>query len=195
MTEHDEEIVRDAVSGSKDSRTRWVIRILSVLVIASLITAVVALWEVWYQKQKQVNAGKDLAVQVQTACTHGSLSGDLCTKAKDVEKIAKEGPQGPPGAAGGNGPQGPAGPKGDKGDTGIGAPGIPGANGPAGVKGEKGDQGATGPQGSKGDTGPQGIQGTPAPQGEKGDTGETGPPDQTYSVTCVSTTECTVTPS
>lgn len=183
MTEHDEEIVRDAVRGSRDAKTRWLIRILSTLVIASLLVAAIAFWEVWYQKQKQVDAGKNLAIQVQTACKNGYLSGELCTTAKNVEKVAKDGPQGPPGAAGGAGPQGPAGVKGDTGAKGdVGAPGLPGQNGAAGAtgpKGEKGDNGATGSQGSQGNPGVDGAQGSQGETGPKGDTGDVGPKGDT----------------
>jgi len=172
MNEHDTRIVREAVSESKNPRTRWLIWILSFIALTSCISALTAAWYIWDKKQTQVNAGRNLAIQVQTACKQGYLAGQLCTTAKDVEKVAKDGPQGPPGAAGGSGPQGPAGPKGDTGTNG--APGLPGVNGAKGDPGSVGPQGLKGIVGDTGSEGDQGIQGIPGPTGPKGDTGETG---------------------
>lgn len=188
LSQHDQDLVDGAVKESKHRNTRLAIWILSILTLGLLITAGTAFWFIWAKKQHQVDAGADLAAQVQTACSHHYLTGDICKQAESVEQIAKAGPQGPPGAQGGVGPRGPAGPKGDTGATGpagpVGLPGINGASGKNGANGINGSNGSPGPSGSPGPTGAVGVPGANGangtdgpvgPQGPKGDTGDTGP--------------------
>jgi len=191
MTSGDE-IVREATLDGKDHRSRKIIIVLSILALVGFVTAGVAGYIAWGDKQEQVNAGKSLAVQVQQACQDQTVNTEdvrqLCEKAKQVEKITEEGPQGPPGLPGVSGqpglpgddgedgspgPRGPAGAKGDTGEPGAaGSAGEPGQSGSNGAPGETGPQGPQGERGAPGETGPQGPQG---PAGERGPEGPAGP--------------------
>lgn len=208
MTDHDQNIVSEAVSGSKDRKTRWIIRVLSVLVIASILTAGIVFWNLWHQKQDQVDAGKNLATQVQAACNNGYLGGQICQTAKDVEKAPK---QGPPGVKGDKGDKGDPGKNGINGTNGTnghdGKNGKNGTNGTDGVDGKDGTDGTDGRDGVDGQDGAMGPQGEKGDKGDKGDPGESAfpftfeftiqgngiSPDHTYSVTCTSSTECVTT--
>jgi hypothetical protein len=206
-----EAIINQAAQDGKDHGSRRIMLLLAVLTVLGFFTAIVAGWIAWGQKQNQVDAGRDLATQVQKACASGALEADeferLCKKADQVQEVAKEGPQGPPGISGLQGPPGPPGPMGPQGPQGLmGMMGLPGANGATGGPGPTGLQGPPGPAGEPGPVGPEGPQGEPGPRGEKGDPGESAYPfsftftvsgnglgaDTTYTVNCT-TDGCTVT--
>lgn len=175
------DIVHDSMDDSRDKKTRWIIVIFAVAAILGLVATLIASYIAWSEKQKQVDAGKNLAVQVQQACKDRAPVEEslkpLCEQAKDVESTATSGPQGPPGIAGITGPRGPMGfigPQGPKGDDGR--PGIQGPRGPPGSAddGEDGSPGAPGAEGEAGPPGPQGEQGPPGPQGQPGNDGANG---------------------
>lgn len=212
---HDE-IIEDSARDGKDPGTRRLILFLSIVALLGFLTAGVAGWTAWSEKQQQVNAGKDLAIQVQAACNDDKVdTADLkqiCAQAKDVEQIAKDGPQGPPGIPGIQGPPGPQGPVGPQGPQGIqGLMGLMGLRGDPGADGTPGATGAAGPAGTPGEPGPEGPPGPPGPQGDKGEKGDPGPAgqsafpftfqftvqgnglgsDRTYTVTCTAD-GCTV---
>lgn len=187
MNRHEkDDIVHDSVGDSRDKKTRWIILGLGIAALMGLLTAGVATYIAWSEKQDQVTAGKNLALQVQQACGNKELNTDdlkrLCKQAENVEEIAKEGPQGPPGISGLTGPRGPMGfigPQGPKGDDGR--PGLQGPRGPPGQadNGEDGQPGAPGTSGVDGEAGPpgpQGEQGPPGPQGQPGADGANGAP-------------------
>lgn len=170
MNDRKDEIVEDAAEAGKDRRTRRLIWLLALAAIVGLLTTVVAVQYAWQEKQRQVNAGRDLATQVRAACEDNRIDDaslqQICKQATKVEQIAKSGPQGPPGIPGIQGPMGPEGP--------MGPVGPQGPRGFLGVQGPQGDAGDTGPAGAAGSTGAQGPAGPPGERGEKGEKGDTG---------------------
>lgn len=208
---HDQ-IVDESAEEAKDSGSRKLIFILAALAILGFAVAVVATWTAWGQKQQQVNAGKNLAIQLQQACDEHDITSvqirRLCDKAEEVQKVTEQGPQGPPGIGGIQGPPGPQGPVGPPGPQGLmgllGAQGVQGQTGQAGQQGSTGPQGPPGAVGEPGPAGPEGPQGDTGPRGEKGDSAfpftftftVPGTPglgnDRTYTVHCTAD-GCTVT--
>lgn len=209
---HDD-LVQEATRDGKDPRSRKIIVLLSILAVLGFVTAGVAGWIAWGDKQKQVDAGKNLAIQIQQACKEPGVNTadiqQLCENAKQVEEITKAGPQCPPGLSGGSGPQGPSGedgedgppgPAGDKGDQ-----GDAGGAGEAGQSGSNCEPGATGPQGERGPQGEQGAQGERGEEGPAGQPaypftftftipGDLTSPDRTFTITCSAPAEpCTTT--
>lgn len=176
---HQEHIVEEAVAQGKDRKTRRLIYALGTIALLSFILVLVMSWLIWNEKQKQVNAGANLANQVTLACTDNipdtKQLQHLCTLAEGVQKTVQQGPAGPPGGQGPEGPPGPQGPPGPPGRNGAngsdGANGKNGANGTNGVDGKDGATGATGPQGP---VGPEGPQGPPGPAGKDGTNGQNG---------------------
>lgn len=176
------DIVASSIHDSVATRYR---RLFVGLTVSALVFAVLAFCVIWYgyvQLVHRVDAGVDLAVQLQQLCD-GSKTDQLsdegvevCKRAEQVAKDGSPGAQGPVGPTGPQGPQGIQGPQGPIGPTGAsgknGQNGATGANGVNGTDGTKGDTGATGAQGAQGPEGPQGATG---PQGPKGDTGAQGP--------------------
>ena len=170
---HDD-IVAEAMADSKDKKSRRWIWIFGILTVVGLIVSAIDLGAVYSEKQSQVDAGRDLALQVQTACRDNVPDTvdlqKICEQANRVEKQTSQGPQGLPGVQGPRGPQGIQGPVGPMGFQGI--QGLPGDTGSAG---QNGKDGANGVEGPRGDQGLQGLQGTPGVKGKQGDTGATGP--------------------
>lgn len=195
MNRAESAIVNDAVESSPDHKTRKIILVLACLALLGFIVAFVAGWIAWSEKQQQVNAGANLAEQVELACENDELNTDdlerLCQQASDVdEKIDSvevpgiPGIQGPRGEQGFTGPQGPMGPIGPRGYTGKdgpdgkdgakgsdGAVGLSGEDGMPGDPGSPGDQGDQGPPGPPGSDGRDGAEGPEGPRGEQGDAG------------------------
>ncbi len=170
-------IVHDAIEDSRDQNSRRLILVFAAVAIISFLIAGFALWQVLAAQKKQINAGENLAIQVQEACDSNDLDTDvlqnLCSQAEDVQEQIEAGPQGIPGAPGLQGAVGPQGP--------IGQQGIMGPRGPEGDKGDRGAKGKSiiGPKGKPGQDGLDGLpgpQGPPGVQGEPGPKGEVGPP-------------------
>lgn len=167
-----DETIQHAVDNSRDARTRRLLWVFGVGLIASLLFTFGAIWFAWDAKQDQVQAGATLANRVQAACSRGEIDAALCQQADDTEKEISEGPPGPPGAQGEPGPPGddgkdgkvgPRGPQGPQGEQGApGTDGLPGADGLNGAPGSDGSDGPAGPKGDKGDPGTPGEDGQDA---------------------------------
>lgn len=113
-----ERIIEDSASAGRDRNSRRLMLLLGVIAVLALLTTIGAVGWGWQQKQQQVDAGTNLAVEVQRACLDPALRKDLggiCEQAKDVEQTAKQGPQGVPGIPGLQGPPGASGPQGPPG--------------------------------------------------------------------------------
>lgn len=187
-----QEIIDDAVKSSRDRRTRTLMLLLGALAILGLVTAAVAVWIALDTKQKQVQAGNQLANQVHDACKDGTIkaasTGSLCEKAKDVEKVTGE--QGPRGAQGAQGAQGEPGATGAQGPAPtaaqVRAAVVDYCSGGACTQGPTQAQVAdavaaycaggkcTGPAGKDGAKGDAGAAGSPGPAGTNGENGEPG---------------------
>src|SRR5690606_39089041 len=147
----------EAAESGKDPKTRRLILTLALMSGLSMVVALIAGWVSWSETRDevrgQVQAGANLAQQVEEACTDPTRRidlGSLCKEAKDVTEIVREGPPGAPGLTGPPGMQGP-----------------PGPQGPTGIQGPRGNAGPQGPPGTDGAQGPQGIRGVAGPQGEE----------------------------
>lgn len=136
----------DAVAKSKDSATRTVMFVLSIVLAFSVMSLAIVGYLLWDEKKNAAEAGKSLAQEVAVACQNPDLHDDLgsiCQTARDVERL--------PGKTGAVGPQGPPGPTGRTCATG--ADGRDGKTGRAGSTGADGKDGQTGAQGSSGKDG------------------------------------------
>jgi len=167
-----DELVHTAAQEGKDHQSRRLLFLLGLVTLLSLIAVVIGGYLLWNEKQRQALAGKDLAIQVQQACTDPERQlqlGSLCAKAEKVEQQIKEGPQGPPGI------QGPQGPPGVDGRDGVdGQTGLPGTNGKNGLNGKDGDTGPMGPAGPPGADGKDGVDGKNGTDGKDGTNGTDG---------------------
>lgn len=168
MNDNENQIVSDAVADSPHRRTRHIMWLLGGLALLSLLVAVSALYLAWEQQQVKVEAGQDLATEVEEACLNPPANAyhmqELCSQAHGIE----EGDQGPQGVAGEQGVQGYQGVQG--------IPGVEGPQGPRGETGPKGPRGFQGSNGQNGSTGEQGDTGPAGPAGPQGEVGPTGPP-------------------
>lgn len=204
-----EKVVEPSAIEGKDKRTRHLIWVLAVALVASVLFSLWAVALYIAEKDSQAQAGADALVPVIAACKDDAGKAQLkelgisCGDAEKVVEEIKAGPQGIPGIQGPQGEQGPqgnTGPKGDKGDTGdAGEAGEDGNTGLTGAQGSEGLQGPMGPAGPQGETGPQGEQGPQGPEGPSGAEGDSAypfvflltvpgsnpaEPDRTYKFTC-----------
>lgn len=183
MNDREDKIVSDAVAESPDTNTRRALWILGAIALLGLLVAFVALYVAFHEQQQKVEAGEDLATQVNAACGNTKVQTnnieDICEQAKVVKGEAGpqgvQGVQGIQGFQGLQGLQGPQGEQGPRGETGPKGPrGFPGSNGQNGSTGIQGEVGPTGPAGPQGEIGPSG---SPGPQGPTGERGPAGYPD------------------
>lgn len=180
MNDREDKIVSDAVAESPDTSTRRALWVLGTIALLGLLVAVTALYLVFHDQQKKVEAGEDLATQVDAACGNTKVQTnnieDICEQAKVVKgEAGPQGVQGVQGVQGLQGLQGPQGEQGPRGETGPKGPrGFPGSNGQNGSTGVQGEVGPEGPQGPQGEIGPTGP---PGPQGPTGENGPAGYPD------------------
>lgn len=160
----------------KDPKTRRILILGGILILILLMLSGLLFWAYLGEKQRQADAGVDLADQVRAACEDHTLNTQdlkaICEQAKDVQQTVTQGPRGIPGLQGAQGPMGPVGPQGPVGPRGP--KGDKGNHGAVGNPGSEGATGATGPQGSQGPQGPQGPEGPKGEQGPKGDPGAPG---------------------
>lgn len=203
MTE-DEQVIRTALRGSHDNKTRRIRWVGIVLAVLGLVAFGISGWIVYASTRHAANEGAITAGQVKAACAQGELEGEICAQAKKTEKAVEDapavtavvGPQGEPG------PPGPAGEPGEDGSDGAdgkdgadGRNGIDGKDGAAGAQGEPGEAGSPGPAGPEGPMGPIGPSGPPGAQGSAGPAGDSAYPFQfTFSFTTQNgrTFDCTV---
>lgn len=167
MTEEEQKVVRTAVLGSHDDKTRRIRWVAIAVVILGLLGFGVSGWIVYASTLNAANQGAELADTVQDECSQGVRSGDSCEQAKDTEKAVKDAPV----------VTAVKGEKGDKGEPGEpGEDGTDGKDGARGEPGEPGEDGSPGPAGPQGPMGPIGPSGAPGAQGEPGPAGEKGKP-------------------
>jgi hypothetical protein len=112
-----EQIVHDAVHGTKDRFHRMLLLGVCLLAVLSLVVAAWAAWEAYKPVKEQAQRATSLAQQVKAACADPTTvtSPDLkslCNQASAVVSKAPTVVQGAPGPEGSPGPSGPPGPAG-----------------------------------------------------------------------------------
>lgn len=112
-----EEIARNAIESSVNTRLRRITRILVIAMLVMFVITLVLGYFVFRNYQASVEQGTTLAQEVQVACEDPSRVtsglGDLCAQADEVVEdspITIEGPAGPSGEPGDDGEEGPRGP-------------------------------------------------------------------------------------
>lgn len=91
MTE-DEQVVKAAVRGSHDIKTRRIRWISVAVFVAAFLVFLASGWIIYASTKNAAHEGAITAAQVKAACGRGELDGKICAQAEKTEKAVEEAP-------------------------------------------------------------------------------------------------------